>query len=335
MKKSVLVPAAAATLLTLAACGGGGGGATLSGSDSTAGAAAGGGAGDAESITVGLIPVAEFFPVYIAEQEGYFEEEGLDVQIEVMSNAASIVPSVLNGQLTFGTTATPPFLVAVDKGIPITAVANSANTASGAENDTAAFLVKKGSDISSVTDLEGRTVAVNALSSLPHVAAASLIKDQGGDPSKVQFVAMPFPDMLGALEQGRVDATIPVEPFMTQALAGGQVEAIAPLYADVYAPGTTHTLMFGSTQFVQDNPEIVKKFQAALARANELVAEDEQVLRDALVEHGGMPQQVADVVKLPVYETEFEVEGMQDMADRMLETGFLTKAVKVSDVLAG
>lgn len=326
--KKTLTAVVALAALSLAGCGGGGNGATLSG---------GGGKPEGEtagSVTVGLIPVAEFFPVYIAEEQGFFEDEGLDVRVEVMSNAASIVPSVLNGQLTFGTTATPPFLVAVDKKIPIAAVANSANTASGAENDTGAIVVKKNSSIADVTQLAGKTVAVNALSSLPHVAAASLVKDQGGDPDKVKFVAMPFPDMQGALEQGRVDALVTVEPFMTQTLAAGSTRLLAPLYADVYQAGTTHTLIFGAEKFVAENPEIVEKFQSALMRANELVADDPQILRDALVKHGGMPQEVADSVNLPVYETEFAVEGMQDMADRMVETGFLSQPLDVQGTLA-
>lgn len=322
MNKTIPALAAAAALL-ITGCGAGDGGATLSN----------GGEGGKTSVTVGLIPVAEFFPVYIAQEQGFFDEEGLDVEVEVMSNAASIVPSVLNGQLTFGTTATPPFLVAAGKDIPIAAVANAANTADGAENDTGAIVVAEDSDIQDATDLEGRTVAVNALSSLPHVAAASLIADQGGDPSAVRFVAMPFPDMQGALEQGRVDAIVPVEPFMTQTLAAG-TRQVAALYAETYEPGTTHTLFFGSDRFVQENPEVIEGFQAALARANELVAEDPQILRDALVEHGGMPQEVADAVNLPAYETDFAVDGMQDMADRMVETGFLAEELDVAALLA-
>lgn len=330
MKKALVGAFAAA--LTLSACGAGGAGASLSGGDGSGATAVGG--TNLETVTVGLIPVAEFFPVYIAQDNGFFKEQGLDVKVQVMSNAASIVPSILNGQLTFGTTATPPFLVAVDKGIPITAVANSANTPASAGDDTGAFVVKSGGSIHSVTDLEGKTVAVNALGSLPHVAATSLIKERGGDPSKVKFVVMPFPDMLGALEQGRVDAALLVEPFMTQALATKQFEAIAPLYADVYPPGTTHTLIFASKEFAQQNPKIVASFRTALIRANKLVTSNPQVLRDALVEHGGMSRDTAKAVKLPVYGTEFNVEGMQKMADQMVATGFLSKPVNVAELLA-
>lgn len=289
-------------------------------------------ASGSSSISIGVIPVAEFFPVYVAEDQGFFKEAGLEVKIESMSNAASIVPSVLNGQLTFGTTATPPFLTAVEKKIPITAVANAGSTTSEAGKDTGAFIVRADSAIASPKDLEGKKVAVNALSSLPHVAAVARIAQDGADPSAVQFVAMPFSDMQAALDQNRVDALLSVEPFMSQSLDAG-AKAISPLYTDVYQPGTTHTLYFTSRQFAEANPDTVAKFKDSLAKANALVAADPSILRAALVAHGGMPQTTAETVNLPTYATSFNVEGMADMAVKMKENGFLTTSVDVESSL--
>lgn len=280
------------------------------------------------AISVGVIPVAEFFPVYVAQDQGFFKEAGLEVKIESMSNAASIVPSVLNGQLTFGTAATPPYLTAVEKKIPITAVANAGSTTSEKGKDTGAFIVRADSGISSPRDLSGKKVAVNALSSLPHVAAAARIAQDGGDPSAVQFVAMPFTDMQAALEQNRVDALLSVEPFMSRSLGAGAKD-ISPLYTDVYPAGTTHTLYFTSQQFAAANPATVKKFREAMTKANALVAKDPAILRLALVKHGGMPQDTADKVNLPSYASGFNVKGMTDMAAKMKATGFLATDLDV------
>ncbi|MFB0833659.1 ABC transporter substrate-binding protein [Arthrobacter halodurans] len=314
-----IAAASAALSLTLTACGG-----AAPANQPTAGA---GGAGGVE-IKVGLIPVAEFFPVYVAEDQGFFDEAGLNVSVESMSNAASIVPSVLNGQLSIGTAATPPFLTAVEKKIPVTAVANAGNTSSVEGEDTGAFVVGSDSGITSPSGLEGKTVAVNALSSLPHVAAVARIAADGGNPDAVRFVAMPFTDMLTALEQKRVDAILPVEPFMSQSLEAGGT-SISPLYTGVYPAGTTHTLYFASQNFAAENPEALAGFREAIAKANELISKDQAVLRKALVEHGGMPEATAETVNLPAYETDFNLEGMKDMAAKMKDNGFLTTDVDV------
>ena len=321
MKKKLLAMGSAALLLTLTGCG-----------DTSEASAETADSGDLREVTVGLIPVAEMFPVYIAEEQGFFEEAGLDVTVEVISNAASIVPSVMNGQIDIGTSATPPFLTAVEQDMPILAVANAANTSDDPQKDTGAFIVGADSDIESPVDLEGKTVAVNALSSLPHVAAAARISADGGDPDSVQFVSMPFNDMETALTQDRVDAILAVEPFMSQNLAAGGKE-ISSLYVDVYPPSTTHTLYFGSQQMFQTSPETLISFRDAVGRATELVADDPDILREALVEYGGMSEEVAQSVNLPIYQTEFNIDGINDMMNKMVENGFLEAELPVEELI--
>ncbi len=285
------------------------------------------------SVKVGLIPTASFYPIYVAQDRGFFKDQGLSVEVSVNSNAASVVPSVLNGQLQFGTAATPPFLTAFEKGLPIKAVVNSAGTAPSEAKDTGGILVLGSSGIKSPSDLVDKKVAVNALGSAPHVAATAILSQAGVDPSTVHFVPMPFPDMLGALQQKRVDAILPVEPFMTESLNADGVHSISALYTKVYPPGTTDTLVFASNEFTASHPDVVKKFKAAVEEANAVVAKDPQVLRDALVKYGHMPKDVAQTIHLSEYGTEFNTTGMQQMADQMVKDGFLKKALDVKSTI--
>jgi NitT/TauT family transport system substrate-binding protein len=300
------------------------------------------GAGDTGALTeqngrtavqVGLIPTASFFPIYVAEEHGFFEDEGLDVDVQVTSNASSVVPSVLNGQMQFGTAATPPFLVAYEKKLPVRAVVNAAGVAAADPEDTGGFLVGKDSSIDSVEDLVGKKVATNQLGSLPHVAATAILSKAGIDPKKVNFVTMPFPEMLGALKQRRVDALLTVEPFMTEAIEAGAAKNLSALYTRVYEPGTTYTLVFSSQEFIEANPEVVAAFSRAVGKANELVAQNPEVLRETLVEYGGMAEELASSVNLGEFRDGFTVEAMQDMADQMREDGFLQSPVDVSTAI--
>ena len=95
LKKTAVLAAGAALLLT--GCGG-----SPASSPTT----------NAEGLTtvkVGMIPVVENAPIYIGMDEGFFKEEGIDLQVQVIQNAATMVPSMLNGQLDIGTSALPPF----------------------------------------------------------------------------------------------------------------------------------------------------------------------------------------------------------------------------------
>lgn len=279
-----------------------------------------------DPIKVGVIPVADFAPVYIALEEGYFEQEGLNVQTQVMQNAAAIAPSVINGQLQFGTAATTPFLAAAQKGLPVKAVANAADVAASADQDVSALLVPESAGITRPAELEGRTVAVNALSSILHIAAARSIEADGGDPSKVTFVAMPLPEMMTAMQQGRVDAASVVEPFFTIGKANG-ARAIAHPYTDAMLPGGTFALFFSAQPFIDRNPELVEKFASAVAKGSRTAAEHPEKVQEVLVKYGKLKPETAAAMLQPGYGKNVSPEALDQASAVMTELGFLPEAV--------
>lgn len=283
-------------------------------------------------IKVGVIPVADFAPVYLALDEGYFKEAGLNVEVQVMQNAASIAPAVLNGQLQFGTSAVTPFLAAAQKGLPLRAVANAADVAQEPTEDVSALVVPKDSPISAPAQLEGKTVAVNALSSIVHVAAAKAIKDDGGDPAKVTFVAMPFPDMMTALAQGRVDAASVVEPFVGISTGAGAT-VIAHPYTASFQAGKTFALFFGSEAYAQANPGIVDKFATALAKGSTTASEHPEKVSAVLVKYGKVDPAVADKIQQPGYGTLVDPMALDAAATVMQELGFLPGPVDAAKLV--
>jgi NitT/TauT family transport system substrate-binding protein len=309
--------AAAAALLVLvlvAGCGVGRGSAKVLGPD--------------DEIKVGVIPVADFAPVYIAAEEGYFEDEGLNVKTQVMQNAAAIAPSVINGQLQFGTAAVPPFLGAVQKGLPLKAVANGTSIAADPEQDPSALVAGPGSDVERPRDLEGKTVAVNALSSVVHVTAAAAIKADGGDPAKVTFVAMPFPDMVPALARGAIDAASLVEPFYARSVGQG-TRVLAHPYSSALSPNGTFTVIFTAGPFIETNPEIVRKFARAVDKASVEAAKHPEKVGAVLAKYGKLPPEVFSKIKVPLYSDNLDMAAMDHTAGLMQQLGFLPDAVDI------
>ena len=275
-----------------------------------------------QPVKIGVIPVADFAPVYIAADRGFFEDEGINVEIQVMQNAAAIAPAVVNGQLQFGTSAQTPFITAAEKTLPLMAVANSANTALDAEEDVSALMVAENSDIERPRDLEGKVVAVNALNSIIHVAAKAVVEEDGGDPDKVEFVAMPLPDMAQAVTSGQVDAASVVEPFVALSEAQGNV-AIARPYTTAFTPGATYALVFTAQPFIDANPELVRKFVAALDRGSAVAQSDPDAVREVLIEYGGLDPEVAEKMRLPEYGPTLSPTAINEAADLMMDLGFL------------
>ena len=286
---------------------------------------------DGDPIKVGVIPTSSFAPLYIAIEKGYFEEYGLKVETQIMQNAAAIAPSVLNGQLQIGTAAASPFIAALAKGLPLKAVANSSSNSTDGSDETA-LMVGKDSSVSRPKDLEGKTVAVNGLAALPHVAAMEVIRKDGGDPSKVTFVAMPFPDMVGALRQGRIDAAALAEPFYSAARKANEKE-ISKLYSEAFQPGSTTTLFFTAEPFIETNPELVKNFQKAIDRASIDAINDPELVRDVLVKYGGMNPDAAKSMGLPTYSDDLTPDGLTQISDVMATFNIINESIDGDEVI--
>jgi NitT/TauT family transport system substrate-binding protein len=88
-----------------------------------------------------------------------------------------------------------------------------------------------------------------------------VVRKAGGDPTKVSFVELPFPNMGPALPSGQVDAIFVVGPFVTSALDAGN-RILSSVYADT-APNLTVAVYFASKQ-ISSSPDLVRRFVAAM-----------------------------------------------------------------------
>ncbi|MEU0117194.1 ABC transporter substrate-binding protein [Streptomyces bobili] len=92
------------------------------------------------------------------------------------------------------------------------AVSNGIASTGVAGKDFGAVTVKKGSALKSAKDLEGKKVAINTLRNINETAVRASVRKAGGDPDEVTFVELPFDQMPAALDGGRIDAAMVVEP---------------------------------------------------------------------------------------------------------------------------
>ncbi len=170
-----------------------------------------------------------------------------------------------SGQFQFGFSNTTSLMIAQSNGVPVKAVANGIASTGVEGEDFEALTVKGDSPVKSAKDLEGRKVAINTLKNINETAVRASVRKAGGDPDEVDFVELAFDQMPAALDSGRVDAAMVVEPALATVKAQGGREIAWPMI-DV-APKLTVALYFTSTRYAQENPEVVKKFQEATAES--------------------------------------------------------------------
>ncbi|HET6665797.1 MAG TPA: ABC transporter substrate-binding protein [Intrasporangium sp.] len=293
--------AVALTAVLLAACGS---------SETPAPGATGEAASD--NVKVGVIPIVDVAPLYLGIKQGFFSDRGMNVTTEAGQGGAAIVPGVVSGQFQFGFSNVTSLIIARSKGVPLKIVAAGNSSTGEAGKDFSEVLVTADSPIQSAKDLAGKTVAINTLKNIGDTTIRQSIKKDGGDPTAVKFVELPFPDMPAALQEGRVDAVWVVEPFVTIAKDQG-ARIIASNLVDT-SPDTQIAAYFTSEQLQQQDPDLVKRFTEAMNESLEYAAANPDAVRAVLADYTKIDKAVADKLVLPKFPTEINETSLELLA---------------------
>src|SRR5882757_2052739 len=113
-----------------------------------------------EKIKIGLLPFSESLAVVIADKQGFFKEEGLEIESSKFDSAAIAVPELQSGQLDILLSSTVSTFQAIEQGLDAVVLAPGAIVRASPPDTTTAIIVKKGG-IKSLKELEGKRVAVN------------------------------------------------------------------------------------------------------------------------------------------------------------------------------
>jgi NitT/TauT family transport system substrate-binding protein len=197
--------------------------------------------------------------VLYAQDLGFFTQAGLAADLAFFQNGAVIVNAVVSGASDFGTSAVSSLALARGRGLPVTIVAPGG--LSTGKMISAIIVLKDGPR--SAADLSGKTMAVPGLGTFSQYTAQLWIDKNGGDSRLVKFVEMAVPEMSTALETHRVDAATTFEPGVTLAMATGNFRALGNC-SSVVAPRWLTSVYFSTDAFVQQNPDVTRRFVSAV-----------------------------------------------------------------------
>jgi NitT/TauT family transport system substrate-binding protein len=318
MRRPLLTLLSAAALLATAACGSGSG--------------SGSGNGGTDKVTAGVIPIVDVAPIYLGREKGFFSERGIDLTLQTGSGGAASVPGVVSGQYQFAFGNVTSLLVARDKALPLKVLTNGVSSIGVAGKDFGAVVVKSGSPVTSAKDLAGKKVSVNNLKNIGDTTVRASVRKAGGDPSKVQFVELPFPDMPAALQNDRIDAAWVVEPFLTQAISQG-ARPVAWNFVDA-APNLTVATYFTSEKMIADDPDLVKRFTAAMNQSLAYADAHPDEVRKILETYTKIPAEVITKMTLPKFPTEVNRASVETLAGLAKQDGLVDNAPDVDALLS-
>jgi NitT/TauT family transport system substrate-binding protein len=288
------------------------------------------GALEKTNLQVGVLSVVDVAALERAKSAGYFSAEGLNVDLVPIQGGAFAVPKLTSGELDLSWVGWPSAILAQSQGLSdFRLLPEGYSTAPGSFQ----IMTVPGSAITGPHDLAGKTIATNSIKSITDLMARSAMQSAGVDASTVQFVELPFPDMIGALQAGQIDGAILPEPFIT--LAVSQLKAVPVL--DVTAGADTNDLsiagMAGTAKWAQQHPNTLAAFERALAKAQAEMS-SRKLVEQVLPTYTSIRSDTVAQLALGSWPTTLDASKLQRVSDLMQQFGVLTRYFDVGPMLA-
>ena len=221
---------------------------------------------DEVTVQLGWYHQAQFAGFYAADQNGYYEEEGLDVALRPNAGPGTDIPAVVgDGEADFGTIAGAALVSARSHGVPVTAVAVIQR------RSPVVLVARADSGIRRPADLPGRTIRKLDPGTAPTFAA--MMGSLGLDPATVHQVDVEFD--LDAFAKGQVDA---YAVYITSLLPAVHERGLDlnVIYPDDYGVHLYGDTLFATDEAIRENPELVLRFVRATLRGWQWAIENAQ-----------------------------------------------------------
>lgn len=177
-------------------------------------------------LTVLSMPYLGYAPLYIAQEEGYFAEQGLEVEFVTVTHTAQAVPLLVDGRLdVLAGFLTPGMLNAMARGADIKIVSDKDHI--GGPGEAYAGIVVRRDLVESgklrdVSQLRGLLLSCDPMAASRYLLDRTL--EQGGlSPGDVRLAEMPSALRPEALARGTIDGFVAGEPWITRAEGAGVV----------------------------------------------------------------------------------------------------------------
>jgi NitT/TauT family transport system substrate-binding protein len=274
-------------------------------------------------LRVSIIPIVDVAPLFAAMKQGYFAELGLEIDTTPIVGGAAGIPGAIAGVYDVVYTNIVSTLLAKNEGLDLRIVA-SGSPSGVTPPDTAGIIKRKADSFKTGADLTGKVIGVNARNNINWLFAAAWIKKTGGDPSKVQYREVPFPQMVDAVKTRQVDVAHAVEPFLANGLRDPAVDLLGWPFSTVL-PGIRAAQWIVSAETANKRPEVVRRWMRGMRKGAEwLNANNGKDPFYALIaEYSKLEPARLKAMLLRDITVENDVPAMRALAGLMVEHGMM------------
>jgi len=234
---------------------------------------------DNVSLKVGIMPAVDSAPILLAEKRGYFADEGIDIEIDVYTNAVNRQSALQTGELDGAMTDYIALVNNINNGFPVKLTLGT--------DGVFPFLVRKGFKEKEEIDIGMMEVSVS------NFLSEQFLSDKY-KMNKVFIAAIPA--RLEMIKSGKLDMAIIPEPMASMGELAGLEKRVYENEYEYMPEG-----MIFTKKALGEKEAAILGFHKAYNRAIKDVIEDEELARDILIEKLKLNPEVKDLITLPEY----------------------------------
>jgi NitT/TauT family transport system substrate-binding protein len=221
-------------------------------------------------VRVGFLSLATEVPTYLALDRGYFQQEGLDVDLVPFSSGNDQIAPLTGGQLEVGSLSPDAALFnAIGRGIGLKLVEPALKWATGSNG--AALVVRQdlidSGAYTGPASLRGMTISMPTLTSSGRLYIERILAQGGLTDDDVTLTQLGFADAGAALANKKVDASWLGQPFL-EVVRDKQIASVAVSAGDIVPTGSVTILMVFSPSFAEQQPEASRRYVTAWLRGS-------------------------------------------------------------------
>jgi NitT/TauT family transport system substrate-binding protein len=218
-------------------------------------------------LKVVVAPYVDQAPIFIADREGYFAEQGLEVELVKMSRPSEAIPSLAAGQVDVISTVLTAGLLNATAAQAIKVVGGAyhvAPTGCAWQGVVARADLLKAGELSSPAQLRGRRVSVNPVG-LGGYYVEKLLMTAGLTLDDVQIVGLSKPAEAEAFQNGSIDVAFTAEPWISRLAQAGHADLWIAAQ-EIIPDFQIGLILFGPT-LLEQNPDAGRRFMVAYLEA--------------------------------------------------------------------
>jgi NitT/TauT family transport system substrate-binding protein len=221
------------------------------------------------SIAVGGKNLFYYLPLTIAEQLGYFKDEGLQVEISDFAGGSKALQALVGGSADVVSGAYEHTINMQAKGQSITAFVLQGR----APQIVLAVSTKTLPNYKSIADLKGKKIGVSAPGSSTNMLANFVLAKGGLKPADVSFIGVgTSAGALSAMRAGQIDAMSNLDPVMTMLEQKSDIKVIIDTRTmkdtiAVFGGPMPAGSLYTTDNFIKNNPRTVQAMTNAMVRA--------------------------------------------------------------------